>query len=112
MLWTGDDGRVEIEVMGDGPDPRVLDALAVRDAQGRLTSRMRLPKRMYFIVTPARYGHIKLRKIVGDVKVARNREEVEAFARKYGSFYGDFGGPWTAEAIQELLESLSRSELE
>lgn len=111
MLWTASNGKVEIEVVRDGPNPWILDALAVRDARGQLTMKMRIPRQMYFIVKPEHYESVKVRKVIDGVSIAKSREGVKTFFRKHGAFYGSLG-EWSREAVLEWLESLKREEFD
>jgi hypothetical protein len=66
---------------------------------------------MYLILDPENYDRVRTVKVVGEVRIARSRPEVEGFYRKYGRLYGSLV-EWSAEAIQAWVEVLGRPNLE
>ena len=87
MLWTGHDGRVEIEVFdgrGGATQRRLLDGTAaVIRPDGSITSRRRLIHDHYLILHPAVLNSAEVKRAIGTVLVAKEREQVKAFFGKY-----------------------------
>jgi len=87
MVWTGKDGRLEIELVPDSQtrsDRTRIDLdMTVIDDEGRVTARRRLPPQGYLILHPEFYGAAKVKGVLGTVLVARNRDQVKEFFAKY-----------------------------
>lgn len=111
MLWTDTSGKVEIEILRDGPLPETLEGLEVKGSGSGPTRRIRLPRGTYLVLKPAHVEHAIIRRVIGDVKVAHDRAEVRAFLAKHGQFVGAFG-EWSRDETRKWLEGLTRDDLE
>jgi hypothetical protein len=87
MIRTGNNGRVEIEIVKEGsgrptgPDPHT----GVLDEKGQPTKRKRFPSNSYFVMHPIVIFSARVRKVIGDVWVASDREEVKRLVSDYGT---------------------------
>ena len=85
MIRTGDNGRVEIEILKEGyifdtgPDLHT----GVVDKDGRPTKRKRFPANSYFILRPEMYLSARVTKVVGNAWKAADKELVRDFVEHY-----------------------------
>lgn len=95
MVWTGDDGRLEIEVLPDPkgrPDRSKFNPeMTVPDEQGHATANWRLPRRAYLILQPDLYVPAKVNRIRGTVFIARDHDQVRKFFAPWKSTRRMFG---------------------
>lgn len=82
MIWTQENGRVEIEIIEEGMDPIIDEATDLKARNGNFTRKKRFPANSYFAMYPRFYLGAKVNKIIGDVWVSTNREKVKGFLLK------------------------------
>lgn len=111
MLWTGDHGRVEVEMLDAGGYRLIDGSVAVTDALGRLTNKIRVGSNAYLILHPDYYGKVRVTGIIGEVYVARNPEEVMRFYSLHQSMLWIYGIRGAAD-YQRWLEMLRKGQLE
>jgi len=110
MIWTQENGRVEIEILKEGIDSLVDESTNVKDPKGRLTNKRRFPPNSYFIMHPQFYQHAKANKIIGEVWIATDLEKVKEFNAKYKTFTNL--GPMDRDTDLKWREMLKKEELE
>ncbi len=113
MIWTGHGGRVEIEFL-EGPNKRLNDWTAVLDAAGHPTGKNRLPANMYFIMSPTFWRRARVNKVIGEVRVATDSEEVKAFLGRHKQFFSLVEDLYAQDeqALQQWRDILRKPELE
>jgi len=85
MIWTRSDGRVEVEILqyGSGGTAYLDPSITVKDAQGRFTAKYRFPPNSFFIMEPHLFQKAKVNKVIGDVRIAKDRERARKFFIRY-----------------------------
>lgn len=83
MVWTRPNSRIEIEIIKEGSRRYVDEATTVRGPSGNFTNKRRFPGDSYFIMHPESYLEARVRKIIGEARIAVSHERVKAFYNKY-----------------------------
>ena len=110
MIWTRE-GRVEIEFLRK-QSVRLHDGGSdVTDETGRFTGKSRFHQQTYFILDPGLYPRAQVNKIIGEVWVARDRQQVREFLRRFQSPIGSFHS-MDSDAYYDWHEMLKKKELE
>jgi hypothetical protein len=111
MLWTSAGGRVEFKIAELGANPTVDGSTAVLDARGNLTTKRRVNSNSYLIIHPGEILKATVSGVIGDVRVSRDQEVVEAFFRRHKSTYQELR-PLTREEYFKWEETLRKEHLE
>jgi hypothetical protein len=113
MIWTGDAGRVEIEITRPGPIYIADDSADVRSADGRRTRRKRFFENAVLVMVPEHYREGRVVDTLGTVMVARDRDAVLRFVERYGVLAGTVGPSTALDLPAELrVRRLSKPRLE
>jgi len=110
MIWTQENGRIEIEILKEGVTAIDDESTVVKDPKGHFTHKNRFPQNSYFIMDPEFYLKAKVNKIIGNVWVATDREKVKEFDAKYRTLVNL--GPMDREADLQWRETLKKEKLE
>lgn len=111
LVWTGQTGRVELEIITPGPEYVWDGAADVRTPDGRLTRRKRFFEYTMFAMHPAHYRVARIVSVIGNVWVATDRQRARDFIQKHGILVDAFG-PSVGEPEWKRLEKLSRPDLD
>lgn len=112
MIWTGQDGRVEIEILQRGPNRETDPSfIMVIDSLGHDTGRRRLRSHTVFVMNPRVYLSAKVTRVLGEVNLARSKDQVRAFVWKYPAERA-FLGSLDALGYRQLQEMLQKEHLE
>jgi hypothetical protein len=111
MIWTMEGGRVEIEFLA--PRYRMIDEwTGAVDSTGRPTGKNRFMSNMFFVMYPPVFREAKVTKALGDVRIARDREEVKAFVERNRVTLGAFEESHDPQYLKKWKEMLRKPELE
>lgn len=111
VIWTRESGRVEIELVETGPETYHDASTTVLDSTGRETHRRRFRSHMVLIMNPRFYVKARVNKIIGEVSIAKDRNQVREFVWKHPGISAFFG-PLDAQEHVRWMESLGKEELQ
>lgn len=109
MIWTKDNGRIEIEILEKGKEYFADDSTDVRTKEVEYTLRKRFPRETYFIMHPEIFRKARVNKIISEVLIATDKTKVQKFFEKYQSPYKT-KAPQDPTARKQWLESLRTGE--
>jgi hypothetical protein len=109
VIWTQPESRVEVEVTRSGTTQFIHDGTDVKDSLGRPTGKKRFPENSFLVIHPQFYRTVRVNRIIGDVRVAKNQGR--DFANTYDTLQG-FLGFKDREAQLKWEKMLKKKELE